>query len=52
MDKRDTYKKAVAGPRGINCPCCRCGSKGYAKRLNNRGKRRLAKNALRCEVVG
>lgn len=50
MDKRDTYKKAVAGPAGINCPCCRCGSKGYAKRLNNRGKRRLGKKALQKEI--
>ena len=47
MEKRDSYKKAISGPGGINCPCCRCGSKVYAKRLNARGKRRLAKVALR-----
>ena len=50
MDKRDTYKKAVTGPAGINCSCCRCGSKAYAKRLNNRGKRRLGKMVLWKEI--
>lgn len=50
MEKRDSYKKAIAGPGGINCSCCRCGSKAFAKRLNARGKRRLAKMALRFEV--
>lgn len=50
MEKRDSYKKAIIGPGGLNCSCCRCGSKGYAKRLNARGKRRLAKMALRFEV--
>ena len=36
MEKRDIYKKAS-----------RWSSKGFAKRLNTRGKRRLAKMALR-----
>ena len=51
MEKRNSYKKAIAGPGGLNCSCCRCGSKVYAKRLNARGKRRIAKIALRCEVI-
>lgn len=50
MEKRDSYKKAIIGPGGLNCSCCRCGSKGFAKRLNARGNRRLAKMALRFEV--
>lgn len=50
MEKRDSYKKAIIGPGGLNCSCCRCGSKGFAKRLNARGKRRLVKMALRFEV--
>ena len=50
MDKRDSYKKVIRGPGGINCPCCRMGSKGYAKRLNARGKRRQAKINLHNEV--
>ena len=36
MEKRDSYKKAIG-----------FGSKAFAKRLNARGKRRLAKMALR-----
>jgi len=51
MEKRNSYKKAIIGPGGLNCSCCRCGTKGFAKRLNNRGKRRLAKLAMHNEVI-
>jgi hypothetical protein len=50
VDKRDSYSKAVCGPGGINCPCCRTGDKREAKRLNARGKRRKARAALAREA--
>lgn len=46
---RDTYAKAICGPGGINCDCCRLGSKKYAKVVNSRGKRRKVR--LECKAV-
>ena len=45
--KHYSYGKACGGPGGINCPCCRSGSKKHAKKLNVRGMRRKSKQDVR-----
>ena len=45
--KRAGATKAVCGPGGLNCPCCRTGTKAESKRLNARALRRAAKIAVR-----
>ena len=47
MDKRDSYSKCLSGPGGINCPCCRRGTKVWAKKANSRGKRRAARQEIK-----
>lgn len=42
--------KWVNGPAGINCPCCRCGSKGDAKRGDAQARRREAKAEV-CKAL-
>lgn len=44
---RAEHSKAVRGPGGLNCPCCRVSSKAKSKRINARALRRAAKIAVR-----
>lgn len=52
--RRDQRKptKAVAGPGGIGCPCCRRGSKHEVKVADRRIRRRTAKHQLKAELQG
>lgn len=50
VSARNSYLKAVCGPGGLNCSCCRVGSKKYAKALNARGVRRLTRLSLAAVV--
>jgi hypothetical protein len=42
--------KAVCGPGGLNCSCCRRGSKREAKRLSARAHRRAARISVHLTV--
>lgn len=51
--KKQVYKiksKAVAGPAGITCPCCRHGDKSWSEHQYNRDIRRYFKQDIEDQL--
>jgi hypothetical protein len=50
MSPRREHTKAVRGPNGFSCPCCRTGTAKLSRTVHNRALRRRARAALRTSA--